>query len=93
MGVGVPMTTRSEAIQAVLRSEDCPYLLDCGVPVTKNFFNLLCNSSRYTDCRHFAKRCGELQSPLVWLQKRAMHEERVKAPLGGHGVLITEASS
>lgn len=87
------MTTRSEAMQVVLRSEDCPYLLDCGVPVTKNFFNCLCTSSRYTDCHHFARRAGELQAPLVWLQKRAMHEERVKAPLGGHGVLLTEASS
>ncbi len=87
------MTTRSEAIRVVLRGEDCPYLLDCGVPVTKNFFNQLCNSSRYTDCHYFAKRCGELQPPLVWLQKRAMHKEMMEAPLGGHGVLLTEAGS
>jgi hypothetical protein len=92
MGVGVPMTTRSEAIQVIQRSEDCPYLLDCGIPVTKNFFNCLCNSSRYTDCHHFARRAGELQAPLVWLQRRAMHEEGRKAPSDGEGVLLTEAS-
>lgn len=86
------MTTRSKAMQVVLRIEDCPYLLDCGIPVTKNFFNCLCNSYRYTDCRHFVRRAGELQAPLVWLQKQAMKEERRKAPLYGEGLLLSEAS-
>lgn len=89
--VRVKMATRSEALQQVLHRGDCPYLLDCGVPVTKNFFNHLCNSARYTDCHHYARRAGEIQAPLVWLQKLAMHEEGRNAPQSGQQAVLAEA--
>jgi hypothetical protein len=70
------MTTRSEAIQRVLGKDSCPYLLSCDVEITKNFFSRICNSSNYVNCQHFARRVGELNNPMTWVQKMAVEEFR-----------------
>ena len=57
------MTTLSEAFQKKLNKKDCPYLNDCGVYITKDFFRRICNSPSYLNCHHFAKRVGEPRPP------------------------------
>jgi hypothetical protein len=78
------MDSLSEAFQKKLNRKDCPYLHDCGVKITKDFFNRICNSPAYVNCHHFAKKVNELKTPMSWLQKIAvdqakMIEQRVKA--------------
>ena len=73
--------TRSEAIQRVLRRESCPYLLDCPVPVTKDYFGRICSSERYLKCHHFARLVGELMAPMAWVQRFAIDEEKQLSPL------------
>lgn len=68
------MTTRSEAMQRLLQKRECPYLLDCEFPITRNFFSHICNSDSYIKCHCFAKRVGELQRPMLWLQELAVHD-------------------
>lgn len=70
----VLISTRSEAIQQALKKGDCPYLLVCEALITKNFFDHICNSTSYPNCHHFANRVGELNAPMVWLQKIAVQE-------------------
>jgi hypothetical protein len=76
------MTTRSEALQRELQWKSCPCMLDCEAIITRNFFDRICNSAGYTNCHHFARRVGELQTPFEWLQKFAVHENEKNAPAG-----------
>lgn len=75
--VEMEMATLSEAIQQKLRRKDCPFLHDCGVQVTKDYFTRICNSAAYINCHHFAKRVGELRRPMTWLQKLAVDQARM----------------
>lgn len=71
------MSTFSEAFQEKFGRRDCPYIHDCDVQITKDFFNRVCKTPAYTNCHHFAKRVGELQTPIFWLQKLAVDQSRV----------------
>ena len=71
------MSTFSEALQEKFGRRDCPYIYDCDVQITKDFFSRVCKTPAYTNCHHFAKRVGELQTPIVWLQKLAVDQSRV----------------
>ena len=71
------MTTLSEALQQRLKRKDCPYIHDCWVHVTKDYFSRICNTAAYLNCHHFAKRVGELKTPMAWLQKMAIDQARV----------------
>ena len=78
------MPTLSEAFQKKLHRKDCPFIHDCKIQVTKDFFSRICNSAAYLNCHHFARRVGELRTPFRWLQKFAvdqakMLEHRVEA--------------
>ena len=78
------MSSLSEAFQKKLNRKDCPYLHDCSVAITKDFFSRICNSPSYVNCHHFARRMDELRTPMAWLQKLAvdqakMMEQRVEA--------------
>lgn len=87
------MTTRSEALQRVLCRERCPYMLDCEVPITRNFFDHICNSTNYTNCHHFAKRVRELHTPMEWLQRFAVHESDHATPMGGKKAVTVDVGS
>jgi len=71
------MTTLSEAFQKKLQKKDCPYLQDCSVTVTKDFFARICKTTSYLNCHHFAKRVGELKTPMAWLQKMAVDQAKM----------------
>ncbi|MBM3291212.1 hypothetical protein FJY84_00875 [Candidatus Bathyarchaeota archaeon] len=71
------MSTLSEALQEKFGRKDCPFIFDCDVQVTKDFFSRVCKTPAYTNCHHFAKRVGELQLPMTWLQKIAIDQARV----------------
>jgi hypothetical protein len=71
------MSTFSEAYQEKFGRRDCPFLFECDVQVTKDFFARVCKTPAYTNCHHFAKRVGELQLPITWLQKMAIDQARV----------------
>ena len=78
------MSSLSEAFQKKLNRKDCPYLHECRVPITKDFFSRICSSPSYVNCHHFAKKVNELKTPMAWLQKIAvdqakMMEQRVEA--------------
>ena len=78
------VSSLSEAFQKKLNRKDCPYLHECRVPITKDFFSRICNSPSYVNCHHFAKKVNELRTPMAWLQKLAvdqakMMEQRVEA--------------
>lgn len=75
--VEMDMVTLSEAMQKKLRRKDCPYLHNCGVRVTKDFFTRICNTTIYVNCHHFAKRVNELKTPMSWLQKIAIDQARM----------------
>ncbi len=83
MGCKVKTVTRSEAIQRVLKREECPHILDCGASVTMQFFSRLCKSPNYVNCHHFAKKMGELRSPVEWLQRLAVMEGKEKVTMTG----------
>jgi hypothetical protein len=44
--------------------------------VTKDFFSRVCKSPAYVNCHHFAKRVGELMTPISWLQKMAVDQAK-----------------
>jgi len=78
------VSSLSEAFQKKLNRKDCPYLHECRVPITKDFFSRICNSPSYVNCHHFAKKVNELRTPMAWLQKLAvdqakMMEQRIEA--------------
>jgi len=72
-----PVSTLSEALQEKFNKKDCPFLQDCGVPVTKDFFTRVCKTPGYLNCHHFAKRMGDLKTPLTWLQKLAVDQAKM----------------
>jgi hypothetical protein len=74
------MSTYSEAYQDIFKRKDCPYILDCGIEVTKDYFIRMCKRDNYTSCQHFAKRCGELKIPMSWLQRQAIEQVQVREP-------------
>jgi len=74
--------TPSEAMHKVLHREDCPCLMGCEAPVTRNFFTRICNSPHYLNCHHFARKMDELKSPMAWLQTLAVHEEKTSSKKG-----------
>jgi len=76
------VSTFSEALQERFGRKDCPFIFDCDVQITKDFFTRVCKTPAYTNCHHFAKRVGELQLPLAWLQKMAIDQARVAEASG-----------
>jgi hypothetical protein len=74
------MTTLSEAMREKFDRKSCPFLYDCEVPVTKDYFNRICKSPEYINCHHFAKRMGELYTPMTWLQKMATDQGKIIEP-------------
>jgi len=78
----LPVNTWSEAIHNVLRRKGCPYIQNCNTPVTKDFFTRICNSSSYLKCHHFARRVGELNPPMTWLQHFALRDEKQDLEIG-----------
>ena len=70
------LKTRSEAFQQVFQKKDCPYLQYCNVPITKDFFSRICNSNYFFKCHHFARKVGELNTPIIWLQTLAIQDSR-----------------
>ena len=70
-------TSFSEALQKKLNKKDCPYIQDCQVKITKDFFNRICNSPAYVNCHHFAKKVNELRTPMAWLQKMAVDQAKM----------------
>ncbi len=71
------MSTLSEAMQEKFNRKDCPFLNDCGVPVTKDFFSRVCKTPGYLNCHHFARRMDELATPMTWLQKLAVNQDKM----------------
>jgi len=71
------MATLSEALRQKLKKKDCPFLHDCGVQITKDYFARICNATAYINCHHFAKRVGELRTPMSWLQKLAIDQAKI----------------
>jgi len=71
------MSTLSEAIQEKFHKKDCPFIRDCSVPVTKDFFTRVCKTPGYINCHHFAKRMNELKTPMTWLQKLAVEQAKM----------------
>ena len=67
----------SEAIQEKFNKKDCPFIHDCDIPITKDFFTRVCKSPAYINCHHFAKRMDELQTPITWLQKLAVDQAKM----------------
>jgi len=64
-------------MQEKFNKKDCPFLNDCGVAVTKDFFSRVCKTPGYLNCHHFARRMDELQTPMTWLQKLAVDQAKV----------------
>ncbi len=54
--------------------QECPSLLECEAAVTHDFFKRICNARRYVRCHHHARKMGELEAPMAWLQRLAMNE-------------------
>jgi hypothetical protein len=71
------VSSLSEAFQKKLKRKDCPYIQDCYVQITKDFFSRICNSPSYVNCHHFAKRVNELRTPIAWLQKLAVDQAKM----------------
>lgn len=71
------MSTLSEAMQEQFGKKDCPFLDNCGIPITKDFFSRVCKTPGYLNCHHFAKRVGELKKPITWLQKLAVDQAKM----------------
>jgi hypothetical protein len=58
--------------------KECPFLLECNTPITKNFFYRICSSAHFQNCHHYARKKDELKTPLIWLQKKAILLEEKK---------------
>jgi hypothetical protein len=71
------LSTFSEVFQEKFGRKDCPFIFDCDIEITKDFFSRVCKTLAYTNCNHFAKRVGELKVPMSWLQKLAIDQARV----------------
>ncbi|MEE9519276.1 MAG: hypothetical protein V3V93_03330 [bacterium] len=42
--------------------------------MTHDYFKRICSSRGYVRCHHHAKKMGELEAPMAWLQRLAMIE-------------------
>jgi hypothetical protein len=73
------LSTLSEAIREKFGRKDCPFLHDCRIAITKDFFQKVCKSPGYINCHHFAKRVDELKTPISWLQKLAVDQAKLMA--------------
>lgn len=51
---------------------NCPYLKSCDENVTRYHFKSFCDTSRFHVCFYHARRAGELNTPIRWLQKMAV---------------------
>jgi len=76
------LSTFSEAYKERFGRKDCPFIFECDVEVTKDFFARVCKTTAYTNCHNYAKRVGELQVPLTWLQKLAIDQAKVVEEAG-----------
>ncbi len=74
------MAAPPDALRDRLKRSDCPYLYDCEVQVTRDFFTRICNTPAYVNCQNFAKMVGELRRPINWLQKLAIEQDRLVEP-------------
>jgi len=54
----------------------CPFLKTCSVKLTRDYFLRICNTHGYVNCHHFAKRIGELRTPINWLQRIAVEKAK-----------------
>jgi len=70
------VSTLSEALHEKFGRKACPYLYNCSVAITKDFFRRVCKTPGYINCHHFAKRTDELKTPLSWLQKLAVDQAK-----------------
>lgn len=70
--------TEPDSIHLIDNSKDCPFILECNTEVTKNFFQRICNSKNYNNCHHYARKLGEIMTPIVWLQKTAVQDNKIK---------------
>ena len=64
-----------ESLRELSEEKYCPFLKSCSVDLTRDYFLKICNTNSYATCHHFAKRIGELKTPIVWLQKIAVERE------------------
>ena len=71
------VSTLSEALQEQFGTKTCPFLYDCSVPITKDYFSRVCKTPGYLNCHHYAKRVGELKTPMSWLQKLAVDQAKM----------------
>jgi len=71
------VSTLSEAIQEKFNKKDCPFMHECNMPVTKDFFTRVCKTPAYVNCHYFAKLMNELQTPITWLQKLAVDQAKL----------------
>ncbi len=72
-------TTRSEALQRISNRKECPSLLECESGVTQDYFKRICGTRGYVRCHHYARRMGELNAPMAWLQRLAIIDAVKKA--------------
>ena len=68
------MSTFSEALQEKFSRKECPFLFNCNIEITRDFFIRVCKTPDYPRCQFFANRVGELHVPLTWLQKLAVDQ-------------------
>lgn len=64
-----------ENLQELSEEKWCPFLKSCSIDLTRDYFIKICNTNAYATCHHFAKRLGELKTPVGWLQKIAVERE------------------
>ena len=74
------MSTFSETLRERFSRKDCPYIHECEIQVTRDYFTRVCNTSGYINCHHFAKMVGELKTPMAWLQKIAIDQAKAIEP-------------
>jgi hypothetical protein len=64
-----------ESLKELNEEKFCPFLKSCSVDLTRDYFLKICNTNSYASCQHFAKRLGELKTPINWLWKIAVERE------------------
>lgn len=64
-----------ESLRELSEEKYCPFLKSCSVDLTRDYFLKICNTNSYASCHHFAKRLGELRTPIGWLQKIAVEKD------------------
>jgi hypothetical protein len=55
----------------------CPFLKSCLTDLTRDYFVKVCNTTGYSNCHHFAKKIGELKTPIAWLLRIAVERDVV----------------